>query len=166
MKNIIIILTLIFIQGCVGYNNYKFTQKAKENNQPLVIKSFYPTYPNSAGGVSIYPIIENISDKAIKYISITVTPYDTVGEQAFSEIRNESTEKLKMTGPFKPGYDTTGFLEGFSQKYFSNVWYNYHIKCVELNSIEITFMDNSTMYYDKENVSLITTQNMQCINRF
>lgn len=158
----IIIISIIALQGCVGYKNYKFTEEAKLQQQPLVVKWLSPSLPNSAGGVNLHPNIENISDKTIKYLDFTVTPFNSVGDQAYSEIRNESTKSLRMTGPYKSGYDTTGFFESFTETYFANTWYNYQIRCVEIDDITITFMDGASIYYDKSNLKLIVSQLKNC----
>lgn len=155
-------MLIISLQGCAAYQNYKFTEQAKTNNQPLVVKWFSPTMPNSAGGVDVHPNIENISNNTIKYIEFNVTPYNAVGDKVYSEVGGISTRLLKMTGPYKPGYDTLGFVESFTSSYFDNVWYNYQLSCIEIEDIKIIYMDNSSVYYDKSNIGMIVRQENNC----
>lgn len=60
---------------------------------------------DSAGGVSFSIYYRNESDKEIKYLYFTVSPYNAVGDKVSSSIGNESTIVCKATGPFAPTKD-------------------------------------------------------------
>lgn len=57
---------------------------------------------NSADGVSIQILWRNESDKDIKYLRFSVTPYNAVGDKVSSSIGGRSTISCKITGPLPP----------------------------------------------------------------
>lgn len=83
-------------------NNSPISQVSTTQNSGIKIYSAYPLSPNSAGGVDVKIYWRNDTGKTIKYITFTVTPYNAVGDQVYSEIANKSVEKLRITGPALP----------------------------------------------------------------
>lgn len=55
---------------------------------------------NSVGGVSVEFSFRNNSGKSIKYIDVTVSAYNRVGDRAYDEIRGTSSSTLTVIGPF------------------------------------------------------------------
>jgi hypothetical protein len=103
-------------------------------NEVKIIK-FYTTDPNSAGGVSCDIIWKNISSKTIKYIHFLVAPYNAVDDKVTCSIRGYSSARIQSTGPFKPG-KTYGYGNEWD-----NVWYNYSIKRMKIESVEVEYMN-------------------------
>ncbi len=103
---------------------------------PIVITSIYPSRPNSAGGVDVHITFINKSDKTIKYVTFGVAPYNAVGDRVSSEIGDRSFARLETTGPYKPGH-------GSSSGYWGCIWYNYSIRRIKLNNVEIEYMDGT-----------------------
>jgi len=66
---------------------------------------------------------------------ITVTPYNRVGDQAFSKVGNKSKFTGKFTGPLKPGM--------FAEIDFPNAWYDNTIASIRINEVEIVNMDGT-----------------------
>lgn len=54
---------------------------------------------NSADGVSIQILWRNESNKDIKYLTFSVTPYNAVGDKVSSSIGGKTTVNCKITGP-------------------------------------------------------------------
>ena len=92
--------------------------------------------PDSAGGWDIQVTIKNKGSKTIKYVTIPFTPYNTVGDRAYSSIGNNSTVNCKATGPIDPG-KAQSFV-------FEKLWYNISLGWIETETIVITFMDGTT----------------------
>lgn len=61
-----------------------------------------PVDVNSVGGVSVKLRYNNWSDKKLKYIYVTMTPYNQVNDPVACEISGESTKTLRITGPVIP----------------------------------------------------------------
>jgi len=93
--------------------------------------------PNSADGVDISVSSCNNTERTIKYITYIVTPYNAVNDQVWCEIRNESTSRLKLTGPGEPFEKMHGTWE--------TVWYNPTVASCVLQEIEIEYTDGTTI---------------------
>lgn len=106
---------------------------------------------NSAGGVSIHPNFYNSSDKIITYITLSVIPFNRVGDLVSSQIGLRTEAGVRLTGPLQPR-TMTGRTR-------SNLWYNSTISCVEITSIEIIFSDGTSETYDKTEVKEILSEN-------
>lgn len=113
---------------------------AKEKARSILrISSVYPSKPNSVGGVDLYITGQNKSGKDIKYIYFIVRPYNAVNDLVACEIRGSSYFKGKETGPIKSGrwFGKDGYWE--------TAWYNSTIKHVEIEKIEIEYMDDTSI---------------------
>ena len=106
------------------------------------VKKLSKSNPNSAGGVDLFIGYTNNSDKVIKYVVFTVTPYNAVGDRAHSDIGNISTFRAQDTGPKAKGEG----LAGNSSWCWSNAWYSWEIDSLKLESIDIEYMDGSTVH--------------------
>lgn len=113
-------------------------QRIDKIKNSIRLTSYYLSSANSAGGRDVHFNYQNLSDKTIKYLSFKVSFYNAVGDPAFCEIRDRCTFTGRDTGPIKPnGYGSDG--------YWDCVIYNYQAKKMELNQIEIEYMDGSTL---------------------
>lgn len=100
--------------------------------------------PNSAGGVDVFIGHTNMSDKTIKYITFTVTPYNAVGDKTYCTIRRESTVTLSDTGPYEKGQGIKGDYD----------WY-WDISRIELDKIEIEYMDGNKVTLKGEDLKYV-----------
>ena len=66
-------------------------------------------YKNSANGIKLSWTADNNSGKTINYITVTLHFYNSVGDEAFSEITKKSTKTIKYVGPVQPGGELTIF---------------------------------------------------------
>jgi len=102
---------------------------------PLKILLLRPLSPNSAGGVNVEAMFKNQSDKEIKYLRVSVTPYNAVMDPVSCQITGKSTIRLEDVGPWVAG--------GVDYGTWKNVWYNQTIRYISLDLIEIEYMDGS-----------------------
>lgn len=116
---------------------------------PIVITSVYPSRPNSAGGVDVHITFINKSDRTFKYVTFGVTPYNAVGDKVSSEIGDKSSARLKSTGPYEPGH---GNRSGY---HWDCIWYNYSIRSIKLNNVEIEYMDGKEEEFEGEWIDLL-----------
>lgn len=96
--------------------------------------------PNSADGVGVTLYFTNKSpDKTIKYLNVTVQPYNAVGDSLSCDIRGYSRYTLEVTGPFAPGKG----LSAADSWWWPNAWYNSRIKTIKLVGLTIEYADGS-----------------------
>jgi hypothetical protein len=114
----------------------KFVTERRENT-PVLIFLCYTEKPNSASGVSCSIRFTNISDKRIKYVYFTVTPYNRVDDIAYSEIGNLSTTEIEVVHFINP--------DEFYHAKWENVWYNSTIAYMKIVGIRIIFDDNGIL---------------------
>ena len=78
---------------------------AKEKVRGLIrITKLSCSKPNSAGGVGInLYFVNKHPTKTIKYLYVSVYPYNKVGDMMDCDIRGYSRYTCEATGPFKPG---------------------------------------------------------------
>lgn len=113
----------------------------------IKITSAYLDRPNSAGGCDAYLYYKNISDKTIKYLVWEGSFYNAVGDPVSCEIRDEYSYRGRDTGPVKPGRTGGG--------YWDCVIYNNSARKLNLISVEIEYMDGSTITLDSDEIRKI-----------
>lgn len=113
-------------------------QELIERGFPLAVYKYSSGTPNSAGGVDVNIHYKNISSKDIKYIVFTLKPYNAVDDIVTCTISGRAEAKLKVTGPL---YAMNMGDPDYSN--WKNVWYNFSIKRIEIEKVEITYMDDS-----------------------
>ena len=154
MKKIIIILNLFFFLGCsaqmgaITPEMKTYMDELNAEGVPFMIVGMVSWYPNSVGGVglSIIPRITTLN--TIKYINFSVEPYNAVGDKVSCTIKNISEIKPKITGPINFGDDVPMWM-------FENAWYNQTIRCVELLSVDIEYMDGTKETYKGDTLSKV-----------
>ncbi len=163
-RNIVsIIIIAIALSGCATMQTNSI-KRAQNQGIPIVVTKIYPSFPNSAGGVDAHVNFVNTSRKTFKYVVFEVIPYNRVGDVAPSEIGYKSTARLQATGPHKP---MTSFFESVYKSaldmdgYWENVWYNSTIRCIEVHSVEITYMDGSTECFSGAEVSKVIAEGVK-----
>lgn len=107
----------------------------KSEDDPLRIWYLKPSSPNSAGGVDVDAMFTNQSDKMIKYLRVTVVPYNAVMDPVHCHVRGRSSVTLEDVGPWVPNGTDIGGWE--------NVWYNSTISYLSLERVEIEYMDGT-----------------------
>lgn len=156
----LIAFIVIFSLGCQVVNrkpeqiNPIGLKEAEKAGLPIFVFHADPSNPNSANGVDVYLGFKNLSDKEIKYVKFIITPYNRVNDILKCTIRNISQANLRYTGPLKPGGDNgtyctrpfgemTSDIVWHNEIVFKNVWYNPQIAEIKIESIILTFTDDS-----------------------
>jgi hypothetical protein len=80
----------------------------------------------------------NNSEKVIKYITFTVTPYNAVKDVVYCEITGKSLSNAKNTGPYKKGEGESG-----DDRYWECLWYNSTITACSIAKVGIEYMDGT-----------------------
>lgn len=129
---------VFLLHGCATPTSQLIDQ-ARQHDVPVVVSTSFPGLPNSAGGVNANISFVNASNRTLKYVHFSVTPYNRVGDIAPSEIGRRATTLLRATGPYEPG---KGNVTLFGPSNWENVWYNHSIRCMQIDKIEVTYMDD------------------------
>lgn len=123
-----------YARGKTLYEKEILPLNSKTRNAPISISSYNATV-NSAGGVDVEIEFENMSDKVCKYIEFDITPYNKVDDIVYDDFGN-SRKTIKHTGFVQPKEK----LEVSTPK---PIWYSYDISYIKINSVKITYSDNS-----------------------
>lgn len=113
---------------------FSFSQGIKQDS---TIKMVYLGSPNSVGGVDVAINWYNYSEKTVKYITFTITPYNAVNDVCYCSITKKATLSLKATGPYENGFQSSPNGGGA----WSDIWYNHDIAYCILTKVTIQYMD-------------------------
>jgi hypothetical protein len=136
---------ILFISGCETTAEIPALfsaarHQANRNNLPIVL-TLWGRSPNAAGGVGVELEFENVNDKTISSILFSITPYNDEGRPVACDVRHGTCSVLKATGPFRPSTQYTRFWE--------NVWYSSAISCLQVDSITVRYLDDTTQMINK-----------------
>ncbi len=158
----LLFLSLSLISCHSNIQTAKVERSFKDKDIPIVITYIYSTMPHSAGGVHVYINFVNTSYKTINYVTFYVTPYDNVGNVAPSRIGGKRTTSLRSTGPYRIGegnasqyWTIMGYMQQ-SHGYWTNVWYNHSIRCIEVDRVSIEYRDGEKITIDKDYIYKLT----------
>lgn len=125
----------------------RVTYKCGHEDIRDILGGFVPG-PDYAGGVSVKFSIKNLSEKTIKYYTLTFVPYNAVGDVVTCSISNVSEHSVKGTGPV--GKNCTQ-----NNKILRTAWYNPSITKVVLVSAEIEYTDGTKETIDGKEIKPI-----------
>jgi carboxypeptidase C (cathepsin A) len=112
-------------------------QKKQSLKDSIQIIKAYTSTPNSVGGVDLTIVWKNKTKRVIKYANFRVSAINAVGDEVRSEISHYGT--AVVTGPIKPNS-----VYGYG-KYWDCMWYNSTIVKCDITSVELEFMDGTTL---------------------
>ena len=154
--------------------------RARDEKLPVVITAANISVPNAIDGVTLLVSWANTSTKAIKYVKFEAQPYNAVGDPVKCEVRKSGRREFTCTGPFfpsgpdgrssldvllnnlrdplDPSYPDGSIFDGFK---FRHAWYNGSIRCVEIVSCEVIYMDNSSEIFQEADLPKIFAAGME-----
>lgn len=121
----------------------------QDKNIPIFINS-YDIYKDSADGIEVSITFENIYNKTIKYVDFEVTPYNRVNDIAYSTIDGVSTKVIQAVDFIAPN-------KSYKAEW-KPIWYNPTIAYIKINSVKVTFTDNTTLMVANKNIEKIFTK--------
>ena len=121
----------------------------QDKNIPIFINS-YDISKDSADGIEVSINFENIYDKTIKYVDFEVTPYNRVNDIAYSTIDGVSTKVIQSVDFIAPN-------ESY-KAHWKPIWYNPTIAYIKINSIKVTFSDNTIISVPKNSIEKVFTK--------
>ncbi len=115
--------------------------KGPKPNGPYYIKEFGIDDVNSAGGVEPYFVFANPNALSpIKYIDLSVVPYNAVGDLISSTIGGKTTAGLRFTGPLS-------HTDGDKRADWGPIWYNSTANCIKLQSVRVIFVNGKSLSF-------------------
>lgn len=111
----------------------KYKIKVSEKSKTALEKAYFSM--DSAGGLEPTIFIANNSDKKIKYIYLTVSFYNSVGDKLRNDIGGYSDAKLKITGYIKP-WESTWYE-------WDPVFYEHSASKMKIETMQIVYSDGS-----------------------
>ena len=104
---------------------------------------------NSAGGISIYYAFEHLdSTRALREITLSVTPFNAQGDVEKGENSGATTRRLRRFGQVT-------VADGSQRFQFDNVWYNELIRCVQIDRIDLTYANGTRQSLRKEKIRAV-----------
>ena len=82
--------------------------------------------------------------KTIKYLFVTVVPYDAVGDIQISETGGQSVFTGRIAGPIEADVINT------NSTYWENAWNSNTVTCVKITKVRVEYIDGSTHTYIDE----------------
>lgn len=117
------------------------SDKASQRSGSYYVKEFGIDEVNSAGGVEPYFVFVNPNvSSPIKYIDISVTPYNAVGDVISSTIGGQTTAGLRYTGPLSN-------VDGAKRSDWEPVWYNTTARCIKVQSVRVIFVNGRSLSF-------------------
>ena len=149
MNKLIFIPIFSLFLGCAGMGlmtpqMQSKMEEFKEQNIPFMIYGMY-IGTNSVGGVTVYIQPRITTPKTIKYIRMTFSAYNEVGDKVVGSIRGSNTFTGEVTGPLNFGDRIDGYIWSWG-----NAWYNSTIYCIKPISVSVEYMDGTIERFDDE----------------
>lgn len=92
--------------------------------------------PNSAGGIDVKGIVTNHGKKAVKKYSVYFIAYNGADEVVECEASRRSIVEVCSADKLP--------LSGTQRLFGENLWYNKSIRRVEIDHIDVVYVDNTT----------------------
>ena len=117
----------------------------KAKGIPFMIVAMYTGTPNAVGGVDAHVIPRITTPKTIKYVSMTFSIFNAVGDEVYDSkwggefiINSIGFNDFtgKVTGPLK-------YNDKVDWWKWDNAWYNSDIHCLKLRKVKVEYMNGS-----------------------
>lgn len=131
--------------GEVAIKKIRDGQRRARGSEPFLITGLTVKGPDSAAGVGAVVRLMMLDESlTLKYLELTYTPYNAVGDQVASEHRGGlSRSKHKVTGPLN-------FADGETLWGGDPIWYNPSIHCIKINRVDVEYMNGERHSYIRE----------------
>jgi len=95
--------------------------------------------PDEVGHIGAEIKLKNIAGNTIKYITVYLTPFNSVGDAVSCTVQGHSTYGISITGPILVGNKWAGTCDG--------MWYNNTIVSAKVDHVDVTYEDDSMERY-------------------
>ncbi|MBQ9848389.1 MAG: hypothetical protein IJO64_04960 [Clostridia bacterium] len=101
--------------------------------------------PDEVGHIGAKIKLKNIAGKTINYITVYLTPYNSVGDAVCCTVQGHSTYGINITGPIAVGAKWEGTCDG--------MWYNNTIVSARIDHVDVTYSDDTIERYTASELS-------------
>ena len=107
---------------------------------PIVgVTEVFKQGPDGVGHIGAEVELKNIAGRTIKYITVYLTPFNSVGDAVSCTVEGHSTYGISITGPISVGSQWAGTCDG--------MWYNNTIVSAKVDHVDVTYEDDSMERY-------------------
>lgn len=107
---------------------------------PIVgVTEVFAQGPDRVGHIGAEIKLKNIAGRTIKYITVYLTPFNSVGDAVSCTVQGHSTYGISITGPILVGNKWAGTCDG--------MWYNNTIVSAKVDHVDVTYEDDSMERY-------------------
>lgn len=107
---------------------------------PIVgVTEVFKQGPDGVGHIGAEIELKNIAGRTIKYITVYLTPFNSVGDAVSCTVEGHSTYGISITGPISVGSQWAGTCDG--------MWYNNTIVSAKVDHVDVTYEDDSMERY-------------------
>ena len=107
---------------------------------PIVgVTEVFAQGPDQVGHIGAEIKLKNIAGRTIKYITVYLTPFNSVGDAVSCTVQGHSTYGISITGPILVGNKWAGTCDG--------MWYNNTIVSAKVDHVDVTYEDDSMERY-------------------
>lgn len=140
---------LPYLYGYFNWNEEKIRIFNLKPSCKYIIRA-YINDVDCCGGVTISIELLNLSKNRLKYALYKVKYYNAVNDLIYDEIGDYSYLNCKATGFIEPGTWDSGNWTGF---------YNTTADHIRISSLTITYTDNTTAIFQRNNNSILLIEN-------
>ncbi len=101
--------------------------------------------PDEVGHIGTQFRLKNIAGQTLKYVTVYLTPYNSVGDPVNCTVKGHSTYGINITGPISVGQKWEG--------YASDMWYNNTIVSAKIDHVDVTYNDDKIERYTVSELS-------------
>lgn len=158
-KFLVVATTAIALAGCGNMFKRKPASVAVVPPKPAVyvrhipkpvvkVQGFRAGNPSKAGLTDAHFSFSNVSDQTFQFVMFKTTAYDVNGNIVNAKKTNRPNTWLRVAGPFSP------FASAGEHKW-ENIWRNKQATCIEVEGVEIIYMDGANEFYNESRLSEI-----------
>ena len=113
---------------------------------PIVgVTEVFKQGPDQVGHIGAEIELKNVAGRTIKYITVYLTPFNSVGDAVSCTVQGHSTYGISITGPILVGNEWAGTCDG--------MWYNNTIVSAKVDHVDVTYEDDSMERYTASELS-------------
>ena len=117
----------------------KVGHKTFESSPIVGVAEVFKQGPDGVGHIGAEIKLKNIAGRTIKYITVYLTPFNSVGDAVSCTVKGHSTYGISITGPISVGDKWEGTCDG--------MWYNNTIVSAKVDHVDVTYEDDSMERY-------------------
>lgn len=151
MKTTLTLITAALLSGCAAVHDPLPQGTA---DRLIYISDHGSVFSDTAGGYGYRLRLGNLSGEDIKYVEITITALNRVGDPAPDRISGKATRGIRVVGPIAPRQQIgRPFPVNFGPG-----WYDNGMACGRIDKIEVTWMNGLVRSFEGKELAPMVEQ--------